>query len=126
MTARSGRTERGVVLAGVKAKPPPGLGLRPALTPAAGDTLTTGSEQTETTRIQQLHVSTEPGDCRYTLTPDGVKVAVFYTKIHDRLLRPLVAAADQPPAPTELRRALHTINRVINDYADHARLTPAA
>jgi len=62
----------------------------------------------------------------YTLTPDGVKVAVFYSKVHGRLLRPLIAAADQPPAPIELRRALHTIDRVINDYADHARLTPAA
>jgi hypothetical protein len=65
MTARSGRTKRGLVLAGVKAKPLRG-GLRPALTPAAGDTLTTGSEHTETTRIQQLHASTESGDCPNT------------------------------------------------------------
>ena len=62
----------------------------------------------------------------YTLTPDGVRVAVFYTKIHDRVLRPLVAAGDQPPAPIELRRALATIDRTIHDYIDHARLTPAA
>jgi hypothetical protein len=34
----------------------------------------------------------------YTLTPDGQRVAIFYTKVHDRLLRPLLAA-DQPPAP---------------------------
>jgi hypothetical protein len=34
----------------------------------------------------------------YVLTPDGVRVAVFYTKVHDRLLRPLLAA-DRPPAP---------------------------
>jgi hypothetical protein len=32
---------------------------------------------------------------RYVLTPDGIKVAVFYTKLHNRLLRPLLAA-DQP------------------------------
>ena len=62
----------------------------------------------------------------YTLTPDGVKAAIFYSKVHDRLLRPLVAAADQPPAPIELRRALRTIDRVITDYVDHARLCPAA
>jgi hypothetical protein len=32
---------------------------------------------------------------QYVLTPDGVKVAVFYTKLRNRLLRPLLAA-DQP------------------------------
>jgi hypothetical protein len=41
---------------------------------------------------------------RYVLTPDGIKVAVFYTKLHNRLLRPLLAA-DQPQAPPELRAA---------------------
>jgi hypothetical protein len=30
---------------------------------------------------------------RYVLTPDGVSMAVFYTKLHNRLLRPLMAAA---------------------------------
>ena len=39
---------------------------------------------------------------RYVLTPDGVKVVVFCTKLHNRLLRPLLAA-DQPQAPPELR-----------------------
>ena len=40
---------------------------------------------------------------RYVLTPDGVKMAVFYTKLHNRLLRPLLAA-DQPQAPPGLRQ----------------------
>ena len=34
----------------------------------------------------------------YTLTTDGLKAAVFYTKLDHRLLHPLLAA-DQPPAP---------------------------
>ena len=62
----------------------------------------------------------------YTLTPDGIRVAIFYTKIHSRILRPLIAAADQPPSPIELRRALATLDRVINDYAEDARLRAAA
>jgi hypothetical protein len=62
---------------------------------------------------------------RYALTPDGIKVAVFYTKLHNRLLRPLLAA-DQPQAPSELRTALRTIDQHINDYITQARLTPAA
>ena len=61
----------------------------------------------------------------YDLTPDGQRVAVFYTKVHDRLLRPLLAA-DRPPAPTELRHALATIDRHVHSYTDHARLGKAA
>ena len=61
----------------------------------------------------------------YQLTPDGQRVAVFYTKVHDRLLRPLIAA-DTPPAPLELRRALQTIDRHLTSYIDHARLGKAA
>jgi hypothetical protein len=38
------------------------------------------------------------------------RVAVFYTKVHDRLLPPLLAA-NAPPAPIELRHALTTIDR---------------
>ena len=38
---------------------------------------------------------------RYVLTPDGIRFAVFYTKLHNRLLRPLMAAdqAQAPPQP---------------------------
>jgi hypothetical protein len=62
---------------------------------------------------------------RYVLTPDGVKVAIFYTKLHNRLLRPLLAA-DQPQAPADLRDALHAINRHVDDYISRARLAKAA
>jgi hypothetical protein len=50
---------------------------------------------------------------------------VFYTKVHDRLLRPLLAA-NAPPAPTELRQAPATIDRHVRDYIDEARLGNAA
>ncbi len=62
---------------------------------------------------------------RYVLTPDGVKIAVFYTKLHNRLLRPLLAA-DQPQAPPELRAALRAIDQHIGTYITRARLSPAA
>jgi hypothetical protein len=62
---------------------------------------------------------------RYVLTPDGIKVTVFYTKLHNRLLRPLLAA-DQPQAPAELRAALHAIDQHIATYITRARLIPAA
>jgi hypothetical protein len=62
---------------------------------------------------------------RYVLTPDGLKVAIFYTKLGNRLLRPLLAA-DQPQAPPELRSALRTIDHHIDDYITRARLRTAA
>jgi len=58
-------------------------------------------------------------------TPDGQRVAIFYSEIHNRLLRPLLAA-NAPPAPAELRHALHTIDRHVHGYIDDARLGNAA
>jgi hypothetical protein len=58
---------------------------------------------------------------RYVLTPDGIRVALFYTKLHDRLLRPLLAA-DHPPAPLELRRALRVVERTVDDYVVNSRI----
>ncbi len=65
------------------------------------------------------------GTNTYRITPDGQRVAIFYTKIHNRLLRPLLAA-DAPPAPAELRHALATIDRHVHDYINTARLGNAA
>jgi hypothetical protein len=67
-----------------------------------------------------------PRSNRYMLTADGIRIAIFYTKIYNRLLVPLTAA-DQPQAPPELHAALSTINRHVDHYATHARLPrPAA
>jgi hypothetical protein len=58
----------------------------------------------------------------YLLTPDGQRVAVFYVKVHDRLLRPLIAA-NSPPAPLPLRQALRVVERHVEDYIGQARMT---
>jgi predicted MarR family transcription regulator len=60
----------------------------------------------------------------YTLTPDGIRVAVFYTKLRNRLLRPLLDA-NKPPAKTEIRQALKTLDTAVADYIQSARLQPA-
>ncbi len=65
-------------------------------------------------RLLQL-IERSAGTNSYTLTPDGTRVAVFYTKLHARLLRPLLSA-DRPPAPVELRHALATVQHFIDDY----------
>jgi hypothetical protein len=60
----------------------------------------------------------------YTLTAEGIRVAVFYTKLQNRLLRPLLDA-DTLPATTETRHALTTLDHAVNDYTTAARLAPA-
>jgi hypothetical protein len=66
-----------------------------------------------------------PGKNRYRLTGDGLRFAIFYTKLHDRLLRPLLAT-DRPPAPPPVRKALNTIDIHITETIDRARLLPKA
>jgi hypothetical protein len=62
-----------------------------------------------------------PHSNRYQLTPEGIRIAVFYTKVHNRLLVPLTAA-DQPQAPPEIRAALRTLDRHVRAAIDRARL----
>jgi hypothetical protein len=66
-----------------------------------------------------------PHSNTYHLTPEGIRVAVFYTKLQNRLLRPLLDA-DRPPASIEIRRALKTLESAVADYIQNARLAPAA
>jgi len=61
----------------------------------------------------------------YALTPDGIRIAVFFTKLDQRLLHPLLAA-DRPPGPLEVRRALATIDKAVADYITNARVGSAA
>jgi hypothetical protein len=76
-------------------------------------------------RRLRLHglIQRRPHTNTYQLTPDGIRVAVFYTKLQNRLLQPLLEA-NQPPAPIEIRRALATLQRGIENYIQGARLAP--
>ena len=61
----------------------------------------------------------------YQLTPDGQLFAVFYTKVHDQVLYPLMAG-HHITTPTEVRGALATIDRHITSLAAAASLRRAA
>jgi hypothetical protein len=78
-------------------------------------------------RRLRLHglIERSPGTNTYSVTPEGLRVAVFYTKLHTRLLGPLLEA-HQPPAPTELRNALSTVEQILKDYITNARLGAVA
>jgi hypothetical protein len=70
-------------------------------------------------------ITRRPNANTYDLTPDGLAFAIFYTKVHDRVLRPLFTAG-QPQAPPPLRAALRTIEHTIDDRLAAARLPSAA
>lgn len=87
---------------------------------------TTNQMSYDLTRLRRNGlIHRQPGTNTYQLTADGQRIAVFYTKVHNRLLRPLIAA-DQPPAPPDLRAALTTIDRHLTTYITNARMGNAA
>ena len=91
-----------------------------------GATYTTNQASYDLARLRINGLITRvPGRNLYRLTGDGLRFAIFYTKLHDRLLRPLLAA-DQPPAPPLLRKALRTIETHITECIDNARILPNA
>ena len=79
-------------------------------------------------RRLRLHglIERVPRTNTYVVTPEGIRTAVFFTKVHDRVLRPLLCAADVPPASPELRRALATIDHAVAEHVTNARLGLAA
>ncbi|MBA2433686.1 MAG: hypothetical protein H0V54_01135, partial [Chthoniobacterales bacterium] len=88
----------------------------------------TANQMSYDLRRLRLHglIERVPGTNTYRTTSEGIRVAVFYTKLRGRLLGPLLDAGHQPPAPVELRRALNTIDRTLTDYINGARLGKAA
>jgi len=70
-------------------------------------------------------ITRRPHANTYDLTPDGLMFAIFYTKVHDRVLAPLFTAG-QPQAAPPLRAAIRTIEHHIDQRLTAARLPTAA
>jgi hypothetical protein len=87
----------------------------------------TSAQMTYDLRRLRLHglITRLPGTHTYVTTPQGLRVAVFYTKLATRVLGPLLAA-NRPPASIGVRRALATLDRAVSDYVTNARLGTAA
>jgi hypothetical protein len=66
-------------------------------------------------------ITRRPHSNTYDLTPDGQLFAIFYTKVHDHVLYPLMAG-QHITAPPELRRALRVIDRHVTTLTDAACL----
>jgi len=100
--------------------------LRALMTGLLGTAYTTNQASYELARLARNGLITRiPHRNLYTLTCDGVRFAIFYTKVHDRVLRPLMAG-DQPQAPPPLRAALRTIDHEVARRLAAARLPAAA
>jgi len=100
--------------------------LRALMTGLLGTAYTTNQASYDLARLARNGLITRiPHRNLYTLTGDGLRFAIFYTKVHDRVLRPLLAG-DQPQAPPPLRDALRTIDHEVSRRLTAARLPAAA
>jgi hypothetical protein len=85
---------------------------------AAGYTTNQMSDHLAALRVNGI-IERLPGTNTGFLTEQGQRVAILCTEVHDRLLRPLLAA-NVPPAPVELRDAPRTIDRHVRNYVTRA------
>ena len=100
--------------------------LRALMTGLLGTPYTMAQASYDLSRLARNGLITRrPHASTYDLTPDGLAFAIFYTKVHDRVLSPLFTAG-QPQAPPQLRAALHTIQHHIDQRLADARLPAAA
>src|SRR5262249_17573024 len=92
--------------------------LRVLMTGLLGSTAYTPGQMTYDLRRPRLNGPTRrpPHTNPYVPPADGIRIAVFYTKIYNRLLAPLTAA-NHPQPPPSPRAALPPITRHVDDYA---------
>jgi hypothetical protein len=77
-------------------------------------------------RRLRLHglITRVPGTHRYTVTDFGLRVALFLTRLHNRVVRPGLAEVlgPGPPLPTPLRQAFNRAENTIDDLARRSHL----
>jgi hypothetical protein len=106
--------------------------LRPVVAALLGRDLATYSRGAMTYDLRRLRlhglIQRRPRSHRYTVTTAGLRVALFYTKVSLRILRPggaaLGAPADDLPHP--LRDALRQLDRAIDQLCADAQLQEIA
>jgi hypothetical protein len=100
--------------------------LRALMTGLLGEPYSMNRASYDLTRLRRNELITRvDGRNLYQLTDDGLAFAIFYTKVHNRVLRPLLTTP-APPTPPPLRAAMRTIDQHINARLADARLPSAA
>ena len=89
------------------------------------NTITAGRMTYDLRRLR-LHGMIEriPKTHRYRVTPFGLRAALFFTRVHARLYRPVVAEvmANGPPESSGLARQFARLEEEIDKRIQHARL----
>ena len=100
--------------------------LRALMTGLLGGGYTMNRASYDLTRLRRNGlIARVEGRNLYRLTNDGLAFAIFYTKVHNRLLRPLMATG-RPQTPPPVRAAIRTLNAHIDARLADARLPSAA
>lgn len=100
--------------------------LRASMAGLLGTSYSTNQASYDLARLRANGLLTRvPGRNAYTPTPDGIQFAVFYPKVHDRVLRPLFTSTE-PHAPPEVRAALRTLDDAVAQRLAGARMPAAA
>jgi hypothetical protein len=111
----------GLAVTGITSK-----SLRAWMTGLLGEPYTMTKASYDLARLSRNGLITRrPHANTYDLTSDGQLFALFYTKVHDQVLYPLMAG-QVITTPAEVRRALDTIDRHIASLAAAAILQRAA
>lgn len=65
-----------------------------------------------------------PSSHRYRLTSFGLRIALFFTRVYNRILRPGLAQITPaaPASDSPLRRSFDRVDRAVNDWCDHANI----
>lgn len=101
--------------------------LRAHLAPLLGitaETMTAGQLSYDLRRLRHHGlVDRVPGTHRYTVTDQGLQLALFLTRVHTRLIRPgLSDILDHAAQPTLIRRHLHRFTTAVDQHARHQKL----
>jgi hypothetical protein len=105
--------------------------LRSRVAPLLGLTLDAYSRAKMTYDLRRLRLKgiivRLPHTHRYVVTTYGLKVALFFSKVYLRIVRPGWASIDEEhdPIPSTLRKALHLVDAEIDRLCDAARLRAA-
>ena len=85
----------------------------------------TAGRMTYDLRRLRLHQIIErvPHTNRYQVTPFGLRVAIFFTRTYNRLLRPgLAQICDPTPVDTPIRRHLDRLETAITNLVEELNL----
>lgn len=103
--------------------------LREQLAGLSGQDRTSITQGAVTYQLRRLRlhglIERIPGSFRYRVTDLGLRIALFFTRTYNRLLRPVLAAAIPAlrAVTSPLQRAFHTLTAQIDATIHEARLT---